>query len=503
MKFATICSGIGCAEIAADPLGWESVFQSEIDPFAFALLKQRFPLTLDLGDMTKLAARIRDGEIDERLPDVLIAGTPCQSFSISGLGKSLDDPRGQITLELVNCLNAIDERRLSLGLSHCTLLWENVPNVLTKPDNPFGCLTGALVGANEALPPIGPKGKWNRSGLVRGPQRSLSWRILDAQYFGVPQRRRRLFLVAGAGNGFDPSEILFECERLSGNPPPRKKQREDITGTFSARPTAGGGFGTDFECSGGLVPVAYDLNQITSPANRSRPLAGDPCHPLTAIVYGDSTPVAETLSYERSTPVAETLAYGGNNLSGAINVATARTAHPSATGRLDFETETFLVTTVSGDDITHALNTANNGKGSSEDGTGRGVPIIAFDSRQDTVSSTTIFGALSSSSSSPQAQAIATHMQVRRLTVVECERLQGLPDNYTFIRDPRTRKKLQDDEFIYLKSHHPWMTRAEMELHAKDGPRYRAIGNGMAVPVIRWILKQMEKHLESHPHQWT
>ena len=482
MRLATLCSGIGCAELAASPLGWETVFQAEIDPFACAVLEQRFPGVTNLGDMTKLATRIRTGALDDRLPDVLVAGTPCQSFSISGMGESLDDPRGQLTLELVNVLNALDERRSATGSAPTTLLWENVPNVLTKSDNPFGCLTGALVGGGYPLPPIGPGGKWSRAGMVHGPQRKLSWRILDAQYFGVPQRRRRLFLVASAGDGFDPSAVLFEPGSLSGSPPSRGKTREDVTGTFSARPTAGGGFGTDFECSGGLIPVVCDLNQITSKTNRSNPRAGDPSYPLVAqgsapvAVYGDHT-----------------LAYGGNNLSGPIDVATARTAHPSATGRLDFETETFLVTTVSGGTITHALNTANNGKGSSEDGTGRGVPIIAFDSRQDTCSSANVFGALSSSS--PQAQAIATRLHVRRLTAVECERLQGIEDGHTFVRDPRTRKKLRDDEYHYLSSQFPYLTRSELEVYAKDGPRYRAIGNGMAVPVIRWILERMDRHL--------
>lgn len=185
---------------------------------------------------------------------------------------------------------------------------------------------------------------------------------------------------------------------------------------------------------------------------------------------------------------------------------------------------------MTGADVSHALNTANNGKHCSEDGTGRGVPIIAFNARQDTTSRAHVSDALSSSS--PQSSAIAfdttqltsplnysnpqlgdpchplaaaahvpavvTNMQVRRLTVVECERLQGLPDNYTFIRDPRSRKRIEDDHFGYLSSHCPWMTRDEMERMAKDGPRYRAIGNGMAVPVVSWILRRIDNYLRGN-----
>jgi len=184
---------------------------------------------------------------------------------------------------------------------------------------------------------------------------------------------------------------------------------------------------------------------------------------------------------------------------------------------------------VTGGDATHALNAANNGKHCSEDGTGRGVPIVAFNARQDTISDPHVSDALSSSS--PQSSAIAfqqsqfgartddTHaildsnnesrrhngvvssMRVRRLTVVECERLQGLPDNFTFIRDPRTRKRLEDDHYEYLHAHRLDLTRAELETYAKDGPRYRAIGNGMAVPVVSWILKRLDAELRKEKAQ--
>lgn len=427
MKYATICSGIGCAELAADPLGWEPVFQSEIDPFASAVLAERFPLTPNFGDMTTISERIQNKKISLPMPDVLIAGTPCQAWSIAGDRDSLTDDRGVITLELIHILDAIDAQRTAEGKECCTLVWENVFGVFSTKDNAFGCFIGGLVGAEKPIQPFRNK-KWPRAGMVRGPRRSLAWRILDAQYFGVPQHRRRVFIVAGAGADFDPSKVLFESESVRRDSAPRVDTPEDAAEYVSNGVGAG-------------------------------------------------------------------IAFGGNNQSGPIPVATARSAHGGPHGRLDFETETFLVHAyqqhgsdignmgclrkggedspqsavpfiVTGGHVTHALNTANNGKHCSEDGTGRGVPLIS------------------------------TGMRVRRLTVVECERLQGLPDNFTLIRDTRTRKRLEDDYFTYLRAHMPDISRADAEVLAKDGPRYKAIGNGMAVPVISWLLKRMETYMK-------
>jgi DNA (cytosine-5)-methyltransferase 1 len=546
IRYATLCSGIGCAELAAEPLGWVPVFQSEIDPFACALLAQRFPVTPNYGDMTMLAARIRSGDIPSPMPDVLIAGTPCQSFSIAGLGGSLDDPRGRVTLELINVLNAIDKRRVNDGKEDsCVLVWENVPNVFSKADNPFGCLTGALVGGDAPIAPFGNKGRWGYHGLVRGPARAAAWRVLDAQYFGVPQRRRRVFLVAGSGTRFDPAAVLLESEGVRRNHPPRREARQNVAGTLASRAKGGGGLGTDLDIDGGLVPVTLrGISDYGDGLPQLRAKSGDcgggsevlvvPVDPTCYRLYGANTDVTEAA---KATDIVSTvsarnngvgnsgthvLAYGGNNQAGPIAVATARSAHGGPHGRLDFETETFLVT---GGDVTHALDTANDGKHSSEDGTGRGVPIIAFNARQDTISDPHVSDALGSSSS-PQSSAIAfqtsqsgTHidtvhatldsnngsrrhngvlnnMQVRRLTVVECERLQGIPDGYTFIRDPRTRKKLEDDYYAYLLTHQPNLSRREMEVMAKDGPRYKAIGNGMAVPCIGWILERLDRHMK-------
>lgn len=189
------------------------------------------------------------------------------------------------------------------------------------------------------------------------------------------------------------------------------------------------------------------------------------------------------------------VAFDGNNTSGPIDVATARNAHGGPHGRLDFETETFLVT---GGDVTHALNTANNGKHCSEDGTGRGVPTIAQAYRTSPNCGAWETGdrtdALTTGTDS-SAIIARTYAGVRRLTPVECERLQGLPDNWTQI-PVRLRKKLKSDYLAYTLKHRPDLTPELVAFLAADGPRYKAIGNGMAVPVVRWILDRLDRHLK-------
>ncbi|WP_425594993.1 DNA cytosine methyltransferase [Pseudomonas citronellolis] len=233
-------------------------------------------------------------------------------------------------------------------------LWENVPGVLSSRDNAFGCFLGALSGADCELQPPGKR--WPNSGCVYGPKRAIAWRVLDAQYFGVAQRRRRVFVVASARKGFHPAQVLFEREGVHRDSPPRRGEGQDLAGTIAGGARKRGGYSTDD------VPLA---------------------------------------------------AFGGNNQAGPIDVATARNACNSASGRLDFESETLVV---------------------------------------------------------------ERSASVRRLTPRECERLQGFPDDYTLI---------------------PW--RGKPAEACPDGPRYKAIGNSKAVPVVRWIAKRIEWALQ---HPW-
>ncbi|HBM0952916.1 TPA: phage N-6-adenine-methyltransferase [Enterobacter kobei] len=206
MKYGSVCSGIEAASKAWEPLGWKPAWFSEIEPFPSAVLAHHWQEVTNLGDMTKIADAVRAGDVEA--PDVLVGGTPCQAFSIAGLREGLSDDRGQLTLSYVELANAIDAKRRERGEPESIIVWENVPGVLSSKDNAFGCFLAGLAGESSELQPAG--GKWTHAGCVSGPERIIAWRVLDAQFFGVAQRRRRVFVVASARKGFDPAEILFE-----------------------------------------------------------------------------------------------------------------------------------------------------------------------------------------------------------------------------------------------------------------------------------------------------
>ena len=417
IRFGSVCSGIEAASIAWHRLGWRAAWLAEIEPFPCAVLAHHYPDVPNLGDMTKIAAMVRTGAIEA--PDIFCGGTPCQAFSVAGLRKSLDDARGNLSLTFCEIANEIDSARHVRGEQPAIVFWENVPGVLNTKDNAFGCFLAGLAGEDDPL--VAPGGKWTNAGCVLGPKRAVAWRVLDAQYFGVAQRRRRVFVVASARNDFDPCAVLFESDSLRRDTAPSREARQ-VSPTIPARSTAGGGLRTDFDCDGGVIQ-----------------------------------------------------AFGGNNQSGPIDVATTRNACASASGRMDFESETFLV------QHTHTLR--GEGFDASEDGTGRGTPSVhinthpvAFQPRhysdrermggEPSDVCHTLSAQAGQGDSSPH---IASNMQVRRLTPTECEFLQGFPRGYTAI---------------------PWRKKPASE--CPDGPRYKALGNSWAVPNVRWIGQRID-----------
>lgn len=294
--FGSVCSGIEAASVAWHPLGWRAAWLAEIEPFPCAVLAHHYPDVPNLGDMTKIAARVRSGEIPA--PDVFCGGTPCQSFSLAGLRKSLDDARGNLSLTFCEIANEIDSARSVRGEQPSVIFWENVPGVLSTKDNAFGCFLAGLAGSGDPLvpEPCPPAGKsssfwkwdkkacqhtpsWPSAGAVLGPQRAVAWRVLDAQYFGVAQRRRRVFVVASARNGLDPAAVLFEWDGLRRDTAPSREAGEETAAD------AGVGAG------------------------------------------GASSSVA----------------FGGNRTSGSIDITPALLAHPGSGWKGDFESETFLV----------------------------------------------------------------------------------------------------------------------------------------------------------------
>ncbi|EPF66256.1 DNA cytosine methyltransferase [Pseudomonas syringae] len=376
LQYGSVCSGIEAATAAWHPLGMEPVWFAEIEPFPSAVLAHHYPRTPNLGDMTRLGALVLAGKI--KAPDVLIGGTPCQAFSVAGMRQGMLDPRGALTIKYVELADAVDHVRTSRNQPESIIVWENVPGVLSDNGNAFGCFLGALAGEDCELQPPGKR--WQDAGCVYGPKRTIAWRILDAQYFGLAQRRRRVFLVASARAGFDPTAVLFEREGMRRDNPPSRESRQDVTGTLSSRSKEGGGLGADFDLAGGLQAV----------------------------------------------DVCPTLRAGGNSTGGD---------RPPGT---DVDTADSLIV-VHGTQYPCVMRGLAHALGRHS---GQGTPPIQ------------------------------TGSSVRRLTPRECERLQGFPDDYTRI---------------------PW--RGRVLGLCPDGPRYKAIGNSKAVPVVRWTGMRIQQQL--------
>ena len=220
--YGSICSGIEAVSVAWKGLG-KPLWFSEIEPFPCAVLAYHYPNIPNLGDMTDLPQKIINREIPA--PDVLVGGTPCQAFSVAGLRNSLDDERGNLTLTLIHILEAIDYVRLQDNKPPCILLWENVPGVLSTKDNAFGHFLAGLAQEREPLQPAGAR--WANSGYVHSA-RTIAWRILDAQYFGVAQRRRRVFVVASA-RPRSVAQILIERKSLCGDIETGESAEKNIT----------------------------------------------------------------------------------------------------------------------------------------------------------------------------------------------------------------------------------------------------------------------------------
>lgn len=200
----SICSGIEAASVAWEPLGYEFKWFSEIASFPSRLLADKYPQVPNLGDMKNIAERIRSKEI--YAPDIICGGTPCQAFSYAGWQKGLRDHRGNLTLKFVDIIDANDDIRLSLSKPPTVVLWENVEGVLSDKTNAFGCFISSLAGLPNVLQ---MNGRWPCAGFLRGAKRTVAWRVIDAKYFGIPQQRKRLYVIAGS-DLMHPERILFE-----------------------------------------------------------------------------------------------------------------------------------------------------------------------------------------------------------------------------------------------------------------------------------------------------
>ena len=395
MNYISVCSGIEAATTAWHSLGWKPVGFSEIEAFPSAVLKHHYPTVPNFGDMTKYKEWNINGTVE-----LLVGGTPCQSFSVAGLRKGLEDPRGNLALVYCGILDHFRPK---------WFIWENVPGVLSSNGGrDFGSLLGALAELGYGF----------------------SYRVLDAKHFGVPQRRRRVFVVGHLGDWRPSAKVLFESGGVFGDIKKSRKAREDIT---SFTPSSFGNYG---EGVGTLRQAGGDLG-------------------------GGSETLVTT---------NRLVAFGEYSTDGTASTLKAR----------DYKDHTDLVVYE-----THPADSRVKEMGetcqtvTSRWGTGGGnVPLVqAYSIREDAKANnfsatpldvTPALQALRPSVQSHHAQTfIANPYAVRRLTPIECERLQGFPDNHTNI---------------------PWRGKEE----SPDSPRYKALGNSMAVPCMRWLGKRIQ-----------
>jgi len=445
LRYLSVCSGIEAASVAWHPLGWEPVAFSEIEPFPSAVLAHHYPTVPNLGDMT----RFEEWPVELLAEvDILVGGSPCQAFSVAGKRESLADARGNLTLVYTKLLEAIDEQRSRAGRLPAICIWENVPGVLSTKDNAFGCFLAGLVG--EEVPLQAPRGKWKDAGVVVGPERLAAWRILDAQFFGVAQRRRRVFLVSVSLRHprawACAAAVLPLIESVRRDSPPSREARQGVAASVGGGTYLG-------NAEGGALDAPYlTCSNIDSHVNNQTPLVA---HTLRAEGFdagedgtGRGTPLVPVVFKVRGGVEREDGSRGSTNIgkqAGKGYLGSEERAFTLAAAQDQFVAQPIPI---------HDQATRHAGKrGNNQDGKGNGLGIGQPGDPAPT---------LTKGDKHAVAQPVAPAMQVRRLTPVECERLQGFPDGYTNI---------------------PWRKKPE----APDGPRYKALGNSMAVPCMRWI----------------
>jgi DNA (cytosine-5)-methyltransferase 1 len=453
MNYLSVCSGIEAATVAWHPLGWTPVAFSEIEKFPSEVLKHHYPQVPNVGDMTKF----KEWNLDSNV-DVFVGGTPCQSFSVAGLRKGLDDPRGNLMLTY---LAIADKYRPKW------LVWENVAGVLSSNGGKdFGTFLGGL----------GELGY------------GFAYRILDAQYFGVAQRRRRVFVVGCLGDWRSAAAVLFERHSLSGNFAPSRKKGESATASIERSPPnsnwpaeISSTLDTTFGTKQGLehqhvnagcpmfVPVekTYGIpgNWIgRKPENGGN--ATEPMHNIApCLTKTDQHGVAQNIAYDMKQ-------HHNPQLTNTIqlttkNCSTVRGDTPLVQG-IDLYNGAIT------GDITATMSTHGG------DGYGTGPTVMqqiavgnavyeghGKDCRYTELKTTLSTVSAAYGMGGENIPLIKKSMAVRRLTAKECERLQGFPDNYTDIK-PKGKA-------------------------TPDAPRYKALGNSMAVPVMAWIGKRIQE----------
>jgi DNA (cytosine-5)-methyltransferase 1 len=519
LTYGSVCSGIEAASVAWECLGWQPAWFSQFDPehdysrgpdFPSAVLDYHWPEVPNLGDMTKIAAAVSAGTTPA--PDIIVGGTPCQDFSVAGARAGLSGSRGQLTISYGELADAVDDRRATEGKEPAIFVWENVPGVLSSKDNAFGAFLGLLAGEDCRLQPPGKR--WANAGYVRGPKRAIAWRILDAQYFGVAQRRRRVFVIASARRDINPAKILFESDGMRRDIAPGREAKSNVA------PDAVGRIANGSHWDGENYPHPT-LNQSHNTGGigqSNQELFSQRGSGIIAMAHGQggaeikTDGTAPTLTCNHEAPIT---AYCLQH----AQIGRKDNAGPQGKGWQE-EVGYTLDSRTSADVVAYGFQPriARNGRGdmgciahslnaqSGDTGKGDAAPCVAlaFQERGRKEGRTVeINGDLAYALTAPSGGGRAQErnivdsrtMAVRRLTPIECERLQGFPDNHTMI-PVNARKQITAEEYVYQRHHNPALTAEEAYRLAKDGPRYKALGNSMAVPVMRWIGQRIANALE-------
>lgn len=486
MRYLSVCSGIEAATVAWQPLGWKAAGFAEIDKFPSAVLDQHYQNVPNFGDFTTIQAH------DVGSIDLLVGGTPCQSFSIAGLRGGLDDDRGNLALEFL---------RLAQRTRPEWLVWENVDGVFsslshTAPDPcpppppvDLGCNGAEVESTDEYYAEEVHAFNSFLAGLSEIGY-GFAYRVLDAQYFGLAQRRKRVFVVGYLGDWRPAAAVLLERESLSWNSPPRRKARENIAPTISARTKGGGGLGTDFDCDGGLIAPPLTRNPYGDHESREGllvPSTGNVAHCLNAggmgrIDYESETLITHALRGEgfdaseddtgRGTPLVpvpiQSVQSVREKRQNGIGIGDAGDAMYTLTGR-DSHGVAFLCKDHGADAGEIAPTLRAMGHDGSHANAGGQLAVAFHENQRGELTINDTAGSLKVGGGKPGQgyPAVKSGSSVRRLTPRECERLQGFPDDYTLI-----------------PYRNGW---------AADGPRYKALGNSMAVPVMAWIGKQIDR----------
>ena len=481
LRYLSVCSGIEAATCAWHGLGWQPWAFSEIERFPSAVLAHHYPHVPNLGDMTKFK------DWPDATIDLLVGGTPCQSFSVAGLRKGLADPRGNLMLGF----GALADR-----LRPRWLVWENVPGVLSSNGGrDFGAFLGML-------------------GILGY---GFAYRVLDAQYFGVPQRRRRVFVVGHLGDWRRAAAVLFERHSLQGHPPPRREARKATTG--GAGVGAGGGrFASTGDIShclnaGGIGRQDYETDTLIAHSLRGEGFdasedgtgRGTPLVPVAigvdayngALTGGVAATMGTRGSAETASgpqvlvPVAFALrgrddgaqpeVHGDGDTAGSLRACNGGSSR-------DYVAFSCKDHGADAGELAPTLRAMGHGASHANAG---GQVAVAFDACGSTLDAGDVFPTLRKreGGASGHGAAVAASSAVRRLTPRECERLQGFPDDYTRIPLPTKARKQRKRETS--AAYAEYLRRRE-ERHAADGPRYKALGNSMAVPVMRWIGERIQ-----------